>query len=103
MCLADGTPKPVELKIDGKCNKVMVPDGDGEKEVFYKANPVPPDPRCMAKYEEFKDEQSCLDGTALPDGDASLVFPNYVGDANAVNYVHNTCVAAAPDSRRIDC
>ena len=88
------------MKIDGECSKVEVQDDAGNnKEIHYKANPVPPDPRCMAKYEEFKDEQSCRNGEALADGDAALVFPNYVGEANVANYVHNTCVK----SQRIDC
>lgn len=99
VCDSGVTPTAVDLTVDGECYEVQVPDGaGGTKALVYKANPVPPDPRCMAKFEEFADEQDCLDGKPIADGDASLTFPNHGGTANAANLVHNTCAAAAPDS-----
>ena len=57
----------------------------------------------MAKFEEFASEQDCLDGNAIADGDASLAFPMYGGDANAGNLIHDVCVDKSPDSRTIHC
>lgn len=101
-CDAGTTPTAVELKVDGVCNEVQIPDGaGGQKTLYYKANPVPPDPRCMGKYEEFANEQDCLDGNAIADDDAKLTFPSYVGAANEANLVHNTCATKDTDSRLI--
>lgn len=57
----------------------------------------------MAKFEEFATEQDCLDGKPIADGDAALKFPNYVGEANVGNLVHDVCVDNSPDSRTIHC
>ena len=64
---------------------------------------MPPPPTCFATYAEFKNEQDCIDGVPLPDGDPALHLASYVGEANVANHVHNVCVDKTPDSRRIQC
>jgi hypothetical protein len=55
----------------------------------------------MQKYEEFASEQDCLDD--IPLDDAAAAFSGYVGEANAANLLHDTCVDKAPDSQRVIC
>lgn len=82
---------------------VTVPVTGETLTLYYKANPVPLPPTCFDTYNEYEDEESCIFGIPIPEGDAKLAFPGYVGEANKVNHVHNTCVDNSPDSKRIQC
>lgn len=94
-----GSPTSIALTVDGDCQTIEV---DG-KSFAYKATPVPPDPVCFNKYEEFESSAACAAGTALASDSDKLTLPNLVGAPNQANLKNNACFKDGANSYKTLC